>query len=45
MTERYTLPARVSQGKTGTHLRTREAKPGIERLDLAPVNYEAPAAK
>lgn len=44
MIERYTLTARVSQGETGTHLRTREAKPRIERMDLTPENYEAPPA-
>lgn len=43
MIERYTLTARVSDGvETGTHLRTREAKPRIERLDLTEENYEAP---
>lgn len=45
MIERYTLTARVSDGpETGTHLRTREAKPRIERLDLTEENYEAPKA-
>jgi hypothetical protein len=34
MIERYTLTARVTEGETGTHLRTREAVPRIERLDL-----------
>lgn len=44
MIERYTLTARVSEGETGTRLRTREAEPRIERLDLTADNYEAPAA-
>lgn len=34
MIERYTLTARVVDGETGTRLRTREATPRIERLDL-----------
>lgn len=42
MIERYTLTARVSDGETGTRLRTREATPRIERLDLTADNYEAP---
>ncbi|MBN8502074.1 MAG: hypothetical protein J0M19_13100 [Sphingomonadales bacterium] len=42
MIERYTLTARVSDGETGTHLRTREAQPRIERLDLTEENYEVP---
>jgi hypothetical protein len=42
MIERYTLTARFSEGETGTRLRTREAQPRIERLDLTPDNYEAP---
>lgn len=44
MIERYTLTARVSEGETGTRLRTREAEPRIERLDLTADNYEAPPA-
>ncbi|HEX4847052.1 MAG TPA: energy transducer TonB, partial [Novosphingobium sp.] len=43
MIERYTLTARVSDGpETGTRLRTREATPRIERLDLTEENYQAP---
>lgn len=42
MIERYTLTARVTDSETGTHLRTRESTPRIERLDLTPDNYEAP---
>lgn len=42
MIERYTLTARVSDGETGTRLRTREATPRIERLDLTEDNYQAP---
>lgn len=34
MIERYTLTARVTDGVTGTHLRTRELTPRIERIDL-----------
>ncbi len=34
MIERYTLTARVTDGATGTHLRTRELTPRIERIDL-----------
>ncbi|MFN3517682.1 MAG: hypothetical protein ACK4YM_11080 [Novosphingobium sp.] len=46
MIERYTLTARVSDGgETGTRLRTREATPRIERLDLTEDNYEAPPAE
>lgn len=45
MIERYTLTARVTDGETGTRLRTREDKPRIERLDLTEDNYTAPAAE
>jgi hypothetical protein len=45
MIERYTLTARVVDGETGTRLRTREATPRIERLDLTAENYEAPKAE
>jgi hypothetical protein len=45
MIERYTLTARVTEGETGTHLRTREATPRIERLDLTEDNYQAPKAE
>ena len=45
MIERYTLTARVVDGETGTRLRTREAMPRIERLDLTEDNYEAPPAE
>lgn len=44
MIERYTLTARVTDGETGTHLRTREATPRIERLDLTEDNSAAPTA-
>lgn len=43
MIERYTLTARVVDGETGTRLRTREATPRIERLDLTEDSAE-PAA-
>lgn len=42
MVERYTLTARVTTDATGTHLRTREAKPRIEMMSLTP---DAPPAK
>ena len=42
MVERYTLTARVTEGETGTHLRTREATPRIEMLSLTPETAEAP---
>lgn len=45
MIERYTLTARVTDGETGTRLRTREATPRIERLDLTEDNYEPPKAE
>ena len=45
MIERYTLTARVTDGETGTRLRTREATPRIERMDLTEDNYEAPKAE
>lgn len=45
MIERYTQTARVSNGETGTRLRTREVSPRIERLDLTEDNYEAPPAE
>ena len=42
MVERYTLTARVTEGETGTHLRTRESTPRIEMLSLTPENVDAP---
>ena len=42
MVERYTLTARVTEGETGTHLRTREATPRIEMLSLTPETADAP---
>ena len=42
MVERYTLTARVTEGETGTHLRTREATPRIEMLSLTPEMVDAP---
>lgn len=42
MVERYTLTARVSEGETGTHLRTREATPRIEMLSLTADNVDSP---
>ena len=42
MVERYTLTARVTEGETGTHLRTREATPRIEMLSLTPETVDAP---
>ncbi|MFM5947832.1 MAG: hypothetical protein ACKOPM_01180 [Novosphingobium sp.] len=42
MVERYTLTARVTDDDTGTRLRTREAVPRIERLDLTEETAEAP---
>ena len=42
MVERYTLTARVTEGETGTHLRTREATPRIEMLSLTPDTVDAP---
>ncbi|MFM5916057.1 MAG: hypothetical protein ACKOOL_00820 [Novosphingobium sp.] len=42
MVERYTLTARVSDGETGTHLRTREATPRIEMLSLTSDNVDSP---
>ena len=42
MVERYTLTARVSEGETGTHLRTREARPRIEMLSLTPDSEDVP---
>ena len=42
MVERYTLTARVTEGETGTHLRTREATPRIEMLSLTPDTADAP---
>jgi hypothetical protein len=41
MVERYTLTARVSEGETGTHLRTREATPRIEMLSLTADNVDS----
>ena len=42
MVERYTLTARVTEGETGTHLRTREATPRIEMLSLTPETVDVP---
>ena len=42
MVERYTLTARVTEGETGTHLRTREATPRIEMLSLTPETADVP---
>ncbi len=42
MVERYTLTARVTEGETGTHLRTREATPRIEMLSLTPETVDLP---
>lgn len=44
MIERYTLTARVTDSETGTRLRTREAVPRIERLDLTEESTEPPTA-
>lgn len=42
MIERYTLTARFDNSATGTRLRTREATPRIERLDITPEDYAPP---
>lgn len=42
MIERYTLTARFTNDATGSRLRTREATPRIERLDITPEDYAPP---
>jgi hypothetical protein len=42
MIERYTLTARFVSDTTGSRLRSREAEPRIERIDITPEDYSPP---